>query len=147
MHLPRVTLRRFSFVPSTTAFPCLPQLPRKLCTKGDTPLSHNPVMPSSTPSSVPSTPSSETPGDRSNWRFNMIYEPTEWIEAYRPTGYHPVHFGDLFRDGQYKIIRKLGYGAFSTVWLARDTQYESPLCMIFSPCPPPFFVRSRVLGI
>ena len=48
---------------------------------------------------------------------------TEPVEDYRPGGFHPVHFGDLLHHGQYKIVRKLGYGAFSTVWLAKDTLY------------------------
>lgn len=114
---------------SCYAFSCvyLPRSIRLLSTKGPTPVPRNSqltTMPLPV-SSSPSTPSSETPTDRSCWRFNSIYDPTEWVEAYRPTGYHPVHFGDLLHDGQYKIIRKLGYGAFSTVWLARDTRYLS----------------------
>lgn len=116
------------------AFSCvhLPRSTRLPSTKGPTPVrrdSQLTTMPLSVPSSSPSTPFSETPTDRSGWRFNIIYEPTEWVEAYRPTGYHPVHFGDLLCDGQYKIIRKLGYGAFSTVWLARDTRYDSSLVL------------------
>ncbi|RPB18833.1 kinase-like protein [Terfezia boudieri ATCC MYA-4762] len=42
----------------------------------------------------------------------------ECIEKYRPGGYHPVHLGDLFNQ-RYKVLRKLGYGGYSTVWLAR----------------------------
>ncbi|KAL9099100.1 MAG: hypothetical protein Q9163_005354 [Psora crenata] len=41
--------------------------------------------------------------------------------------YYPVRIGDLFKN-QYRIITKLGYGAYSTVWLARDErskQYAS----------------------
>ncbi|KAJ6190004.1 hypothetical protein N7519_000025 [Penicillium mononematosum] len=38
---------------------------------------------------------------------------------YRPGGYHPVALGDVF-NCQYKVIRKLGEGSYSTVWLARD---------------------------
>ncbi|KAK5673725.1 hypothetical protein LTS12_029769, partial [Elasticomyces elasticus] len=34
-------------------------------------------------------------------------------------GYHPVLLGDIF-NRQYKVIRKLGEGSYSTVWLARD---------------------------
>lgn len=37
-------------------------------------------------------------------------------------GYHPVHIGDVYKNGQYKVIRKLGWGHFSTVWLVEDTQ-------------------------
>ncbi|XP_051956970.1 SRSF protein kinase 1b isoform X5 [Xyrauchen texanus] len=36
-------------------------------------------------------------------------------------GYHHVKIGDLF-NGRYHVIRKLGWGHFSTVWLAWDTQ-------------------------
>ncbi|NXY49675.1 SRPK1 kinase, partial [Ceuthmochares aereus] len=36
-------------------------------------------------------------------------------------GYHLVKIGDLF-NGRYHVIRKLGWGHFSTVWLAWDTQ-------------------------
>ncbi|XP_068015597.1 SRSF protein kinase 1 isoform X3 [Melanerpes formicivorus] len=36
-------------------------------------------------------------------------------------GYHLVKIGDLF-NGRYHVIRKLGWGHFSTVWLAWDIQ-------------------------
>ncbi len=35
-------------------------------------------------------------------------------------GYHPVKIGDKFSDGRYVILRKLGWGHFSTVWLVHD---------------------------
>jgi len=50
-------------------------------------------------------------------------DPTEWLEAYRPGGLHPIHLGDTLCQERYKIIRKLGYGSFSTVWLAHDRRY------------------------
>lgn len=34
-------------------------------------------------------------------------------------GYHPVKIGDLFHD-RYHVVRKLGWGHFSTVWLSWD---------------------------
>ncbi|XP_076447214.1 SRSF protein kinase 3-like isoform X2 [Babylonia areolata] len=34
-------------------------------------------------------------------------------------GYHPVKNGDLF-NGRYHVVRKLGWGHFSTVWLCWD---------------------------
>ncbi|KAL0080647.1 hypothetical protein J3Q64DRAFT_1632866, partial [Phycomyces blakesleeanus] len=38
-------------------------------------------------------------------------------------GYHPVHVGEVYKDGRYVVIRKLGWGHFSTVWLVRDLRY------------------------
>lgn len=34
-------------------------------------------------------------------------------------GYHPVRIGDLFNN-RYHVVRKLGWGHFSTVWLCWD---------------------------
>lgn len=34
-------------------------------------------------------------------------------------GYHPVVIGDVF-DNRYRVVRKLGWGHFSTVWLCRE---------------------------
>ncbi|KAI5795918.1 kinase-like domain-containing protein [Pyronema domesticum] len=47
---------------------------------------------------------------------------TELSSNYKPGHYHPIHFGDLFKNGRYKVIRKLGYGSFATVWLAHDNE-------------------------
>lgn len=38
-------------------------------------------------------------------------------------GYHPVQIGDSFNHGRYKVVNKLGYGMYSTVWLAFDREY------------------------
>ena len=38
--------------------------------------------------------------------------------------YHPVHIGEVLM-GRYVIIQKLGWGHFSTVWLARDFKFET----------------------
>ncbi|XP_061178748.1 SRSF protein kinase 3-like isoform X1 [Saccostrea echinata] len=40
-------------------------------------------------------------------------------EDYQKGGYHPVKIGDLFNN-KYHVIRKLGWGHFSTVWLCWD---------------------------
>lgn len=37
-------------------------------------------------------------------------------------GYHPVQIGDVFNN-HYYVIRKLGWGYFSTVWLCWNTRY------------------------
>ena len=41
-------------------------------------------------------------------------------EDYCKGGYHPVQVGEQYKDGKYTVIRKLGWGHFSTVWLSRD---------------------------
>lgn len=39
--------------------------------------------------------------------------------------------GDLY-NGKYHVIRKLGWGHFSTVWLAWDIQYDVSLLHILN---------------
>uniref|UniRef100_A0A8C4X255 non-specific serine/threonine protein kinase n=1 Tax=Eptatretus burgeri TaxID=7764 RepID=A0A8C4X255_EPTBU len=43
-------------------------------------------------------------------------------------GYHPVRIGDLF-NGRYHVVRKLGWGHFSTVWLCWDLQCKRFVAM------------------
>lgn len=69
-------------------------------------------------SRLPTPPTGPVKDDE--WRFKTITSPCEWVEDYRPGGYHPVLLGDMFNNGQYKVLRKLGEGSYSTVWLARD---------------------------
>ncbi|XP_059469032.1 SRSF protein kinase 3-like [Neocloeon triangulifer] len=40
---------------------------------------------------------------------------------YCPGGYHPLALGEWLNQGRYFCTRKLGWGQFSTVWLAWDT--------------------------
>lgn len=54
---------------------------------------------------------------------NDLSEEEDW-EDYVPGGYHPVHIGDTFSDGRYVVVRKLGWGHFSTVWLAKDNKMD-----------------------
>ena len=42
----------------------------------------------------------------------------EPVESYKPGGFHPVTVGDAIGPN-YRIVRKLGWGAYSTVWLVR----------------------------
>jgi hypothetical protein len=39
---------------------------------------------------------------------------------YWPGGYHPVAVGDVYQ-GRYQVMAKLGFGGYSTVWLAQDS--------------------------
>ncbi|KND89994.1 SRSF protein kinase 2 [Tolypocladium ophioglossoides CBS 100239] len=50
-------------------------------------------------------------------------EDVERLEDYRPGGYHPINIGDELH-GRYQVVHKLGYGAYSTTWLARDQQLQ-----------------------
>lgn len=52
--------------------------------------------------------------------------PHEPLERYVPGGFHPVAIGDTFRDNRYTVLRKLGYGGYSTVWLASDNHGVQP---------------------
>ena len=48
-------------------------------------------------------------------------EGIEDLENYHPGGYHPAHIiGDRYHNSRYEIIHKLGFGSYSTVWLAKD---------------------------
>lgn len=35
-----------------------------------------------------------------------------------------MQVGETFKDGRYEVIRKLGWGHFSTVWLSRDNECD-----------------------
>ncbi|KIM85486.1 hypothetical protein PILCRDRAFT_817513 [Piloderma croceum F 1598] len=41
---------------------------------------------------------------------------------YNAGGYLPIKVSDVFKDGRYTVVRKLGWGHFSTVWLVKDSQ-------------------------
>lgn len=67
---------------------------------------------------------------------------SEDLRDYKPCGLHPIILGDILpkigscvsddnKKPRYRIAQKLGTGAFSTVWLARDIQgeYVKPDCL------------------
>ncbi|KAF7145851.1 hypothetical protein RHSIM_Rhsim04G0137000 [Rhododendron simsii] len=60
----------------------------------------------------------EDEGDESGDEYTSEDEGTE---DYRRGGYHAVRAGDAFKSGQYVVQSKLGWGHFSTVWLAWDS--------------------------
>ena len=51
-------------------------------------------------------------------------EEEEGKSGYKKGGYHPVKIGDIYKS-RYEVISKLGWGHFSTVWLANDL-YAQP---------------------
>ncbi|KAM3426429.1 hypothetical protein MY4824_009968 [Beauveria thailandica] len=60
---------------------------------------------------------------RCEYQYNWI-EDVESLEKYVPGGYHPVMIGHVIKR-RYEIVGKLGYGGFSTVWLARDMKQHT----------------------
>ena len=56
------------------------------------------------------------------WRGGQLFGALmadEGEEGYKAGGYHRVRIGDTYND-RYKVVEKLGWGHFSTVWLVDD---------------------------
>ncbi|KAF8990019.1 kinase-like domain-containing protein [Cyathus striatus] len=45
--------------------------------------------------------------------------PFDSVEHYYVGGFHPIYVGDTFKD-RYRVINKLGFGGYSTIWLVED---------------------------
>ena len=70
-----------------------------------------PVTEAAPPPTLPQDESAKTvpdPGDIEEGR-----------DEYRPGGFHPVYIGDVYAE-KYKILNKIGYGVYSTVWIVQD---------------------------
>ncbi|KAL1820301.1 hypothetical protein ACET3Z_015170 [Daucus carota] len=65
-------------------------------------------------------------------------EEDEGFDSYRKGGYHAVRIADTFASGRYIAQRKLGWGQFSTVWLAYDTQSERYVALKIQKSAPEF---------
>lgn len=59
--------------------------------------------------------------------YEEVYIPEddlEDFEEYSVGGYHPTVIGDTFCGGRYEVVHKLGFGGYSTIWLAKDKQLQ-----------------------
>lgn len=56
---------------------------------------------------------------------DYISHDEESKDDYKPGGYHHISVGDVLKNRRYVIKRKLGWGHFSTVWLAWDSTIRS----------------------
>lgn len=54
----------------------------------------------------------------------------ERLPWYRADQFYPVHIGETFVS-KYRVVGKLGYGAYSTVWLCRNIKSRNPPEIIF----------------
>ncbi|KAL3476295.1 protein kinase [Aspergillus californicus] len=75
---------------------------------------------------------------RTRSRFSQLFPPLSQVASSQPVnphvseepdyyttgGFHPISLGDTFKSDQYTVLRKLGYGQYSTVWLAKDSKHQ-----------------------
>ncbi|KAM5508252.1 magnesium ion transporter [Microsporum canis] len=62
----------------------------------------------------------------------------ETIPNYIASRYYPTRIGEIFED-RYQVVGKLGFGATSTVWLARDMEYRRYVTL-------KIFIKSTSMG-
>ncbi|KAJ5787555.1 hypothetical protein N7457_002545 [Penicillium paradoxum] len=62
----------------------------------------------------------------------------ETIPGYLAARYYPTQIGEIFKD-RYQVVGKLGFGASSTVWLARDMDHRRYVTL-------KMFIKSTSMG-
>lgn len=82
-------------------------------------------------------------GSAGHWN---AHENEEDPNDYRPGGYHPAERDEMF-GGKHRAICKLGWGQFSTVWLAWDIQREAFSAMKICKSAPEYQRASQVCAI
>ncbi|XP_077566656.1 SRSF protein kinase 3-like isoform X1 [Stigmatopora nigra] len=102
-----------------------------LCSSASFHSNSNPTPSTSVTSSVPMSTPMPPPAEESPQSTESILPPAQLLGSddeeqedpsdYCKGGYYPVAIGDLF-NGRYHVVRKLGWGHFSTVWLCWDLQ-------------------------
>ncbi|EHK97691.1 putative protein kinase dsk1 [Glarea lozoyensis 74030] len=60
--------------------------------------------------------------DTDNCELRSSQEP---LSKYQKGGFHPLCLGETLRDERYTVKHKLGWGGFSTVWLAWDNHIRN----------------------
>jgi serine/threonine-protein kinase SRPK3 len=64
-------------------------------------------------------------------------------EDYKIGGYHPVEIGDTFNNDRYRVLQKLGWGHFSTVWLCFDAQEQRQVAVKVQKSDPHYAEAAR----
>ena len=74
-------------------------------------------------------------------QYNSFYE-VENTDSSCPDGYHPVSIGDVLQQ-RYRIVHELGYGGYSTVWLAYDDEAHRFVSLKIPIADPPVDCHAR----
>lgn len=85
----------------------------------------------SAPGSLPGSDLRETAGELDDNPTNGLQVEgapfsLEQVYDYELGGHHPVQLGDIFDDGRYRVLHKLGSGGYANVWLCRDLAASTP---------------------
>uniref|UniRef100_A0A674NC04 non-specific serine/threonine protein kinase n=1 Tax=Takifugu rubripes TaxID=31033 RepID=A0A674NC04_TAKRU len=107
---------------------CRTLLPVPCCLSRPETQQKAPVSAPPPPPPPPPPPEPEGPPEPEEEILGSDDEEQEDPADYCKGGYHPVKIGDLF-NGRYHVIRKLGWGHFSTVWLCWDIQVRNFVAM------------------
>ncbi|KAI0415333.1 protein kinase [Xylaria grammica] len=80
---------------------------------------------------------------------NFLYDwinGAERLESYEPGGFHPVMINDVLHN-RYRIVDKLGFGPYSTIWLARDDQLNRYVAVKLNVSDPTLPTLQREAGV
>jgi len=78
---------------------------------------------------TPAQVSHADPASGSEDRSDDSGSEDEGQQDYVKGGYHPVQLGELY-NSRYRVLSKLGWGQFSTVWLCKDESPDPPLSVV-----------------
>ena len=71
------------------------------------------------PAPAPEPSTEEAGGEADDDLGSESSDSDEGEDGYKQGGYHPVNVGEVYHE-RYVILRKLGWGHFSTVWMVYD---------------------------
>jgi hypothetical protein len=88
-----------------------------------------------------------TPDSTDPFQIYDFIEDVEPLWRYAAGGYYPVQIGEQFCKSRYRIVHKLGYGASSTTWLARDEKLVKYVAIKFAISGPDSPVESAIMKV
>ena len=79
------------------------------------------------PAPAPAPSTAAAGGEADDDLGNESSDSDEGEDGYKQGGYHPVNVGEVYHE-RYVILRKLGWGHFSTVWMVYDRYAIAAAC-------------------